>query len=136
MDFGIAKTRMAHASLTRAGWLVGTPAYLAPERLEAGAAGYAPSVDIYAMGVVLYRMVSGSLPFREIDFEKLARMIRNENPPPPSSLAPQVPRVLDDLILDLLAKKPEDRPRNCFEVQTRLRALLQGVPGVGDRNLF
>jgi tetratricopeptide (TPR) repeat protein len=136
MDFGIAKTRQADASLTRPGWLVGTPAYLAPERLESGKAGHAPAVDIYAMGVVLYRMVCGKLPFHEIDFEKLSRLIRKHTPPRPSSLVPSIPHVLDDLILALLAKKPADRPQPCYEVQNRIRKMLRGVPGVKDRSLF
>ena len=135
MDFGIAKTRRADASLTRPGWLVGTPAYLAPERLETGDAAHAPSVDIYAMGVVLYRMVCGVLPFHEIDFEKLGRMIRYDLPPPPSAHAPEIPEAVDRLVLDLLAKRPADRPANCFEVQGRLRTMLRGVPGI-DRSLF
>ncbi len=139
MDFGIAKTRGAAAGFTRPGWLVGTPAYLAPERLEAGDAGHAPSVDIYAMGVVLYRMVCGMLPFHEIDFEKLGRMIRKDMPDPPSRYAPELPDALDRLILDLLAKRPEDRPASCFEVQGRIRALMRAMSATGaepDGSLF
>ncbi len=136
MDFGIAKTRGAGAGFTRPGWLVGTPAYLAPERLESGEAAHAPPVDIYAMGVVLYRMVCGVLPFHEIDFEKLGRMIRRDMPEPPSKFAPEIPAALDRLILDLLAKKPDDRPANCFEVQSRIRALLRNVPGAESDRSF
>jgi hypothetical protein len=137
MDFGIAKTRGAGSGFTRPGWFVGTPAYLAPERLKSGPASHEPPVDIYAMGVVLYRMVCGVLPFHEIDFEKLARMIRQDVPAPPSKYAPEVPELLDRLILDLLAKKPEDRPSTCFEVQGRIRSLLRNVPlGDCDRSLF
>lgn len=131
MDFGIAKTRGAGSGFTRPGWFVGTPAYLAPERLKSGPASHEPPVDIYAMGVVLYRMVCGMLPFHELDFEKLARMIRQDVPVPPSKYAPEVPELVDRLILDLLAKKPEDRPSTCLEVEGRIRGLLRNVP-LGD----
>jgi len=107
-DFGIAAHMNAQSRVTLAGWTVGTPAYMAPEQWEGNPA--APSMDLYALGCILYLMLTGRLPFDGQSPPVLMRQHFNHRPVPPRDRNPQVPADLNDLVLRLLAKDPEDRP--------------------------
>ena len=123
MDFGIAHTAATQGRATSTGKVVGTPAYIAPERLgehgdAAGAAG-----DIYAMGLVLYEMLCARLPWTSQDVAGIFNEILTSRPPPPSAWNPAVPPALDRLVAELLAKKPEDRVPSAAAAADRLRLL-------------
>ena len=106
-DFGIAKAG-AGAELTRTGTVVGTARYLAPEQLRGEPVD--PRTDLYALGLVLYEMLAGELPFHG-DTEMAVALARLSNPPAPiRQLRPDVPAGLARLVMACLALEPADRP--------------------------
>jgi eukaryotic-like serine/threonine-protein kinase len=120
LDFGIA--RSAHDQrLTSAGQIFGTPQYMAPERVTSIDTG--PPADLYALGIILFEMLTGRLPFTANDITGFLVAHLREPPPSPSAIVPNVPRRLEELILRLLAKKPEDRPVDAHTVDKELTAL-------------
>ncbi len=129
LDFGIARS-MHDPRLTNKGEIFGTPQYMAPERITSIDAG--ASVDLYALGAILFEMVTGRLPFQADQIPAFFIKHLQEPPPRPSSLAPRCPRRLEDLILALLAKKPEDRPVDAHQVIKELSAL---APDDGRQSL-
>jgi DNA-binding response OmpR family regulator len=113
LDFGIARILGEAAqrpSLTLDGWIVGTPAYMAPERFDTGACD--GKADVYGLGVTLFQMLSGRLPFEAVDGEPmaLARKHLGELPPALRALNPEVPLGLEEAIMRALAKPPSKRP--------------------------
>jgi tRNA A-37 threonylcarbamoyl transferase component Bud32 len=120
LDFGIARS-MHDSRLTNLGQIFGTPQYMAPERVTSIDAG--PSADLYALGVMLFEMVTGRLPFQADDVPAFLIMHMQQAPPAPSSLVPSIPRRLEELILSLLAKKPDQRPVDAHQVERELAAM-------------
>ena len=108
-DFGLARSHGSDASVSiQAGELVGTPAYMAPEQVEGGE--ITTATDVYALGVVLFEMLTGSRPFGgDTPFECALRRLR-EPPPPPRSLAPDLDPRWEAVILRCLARDGRDRP--------------------------
>lgn len=105
-DFGLAKLVEQEGSITRTGCLIGTPHYLAPELASADAS---QSSDQYALGVLLYKMLTGIVPFRGASAISICWKHIHDSPLPPSSLNPAIPPAIDRLILQALAKDPADR---------------------------
>jgi eukaryotic-like serine/threonine-protein kinase len=126
-DFGIAKIIDAPA-ITFSEQRFGTVGYIAPEYIEgqpATALG-----DIYALGVCLYQMVTGALPFEsKISADLLALALKGE-PVKPSARVPGLPSGLEDLILRMIARKPEDRPRDAFAVHDALDLVMKRLRSV------
>jgi serine/threonine-protein kinase len=122
LDFGIARSR-SDSRLTGAGELFGTPQYMAPERIKAGEAG--PSVDLYALGVIYFEMVTGALPFDAPDIPTFFVKHIKEPPPLPRSINPSVPPELEALILRLLAKEAKERPVDAHRVVSDLIAIAR-----------
>jgi DNA-binding response OmpR family regulator len=113
LDFGIARVvgdAAARHHLTLEGWIVGTPAYMAPERFESGACD--GKADVYGLGVTLFQMLTGRLPFVAVDGEPmaLARKHLAELPPALRALNPEVPLSLEEAVMRALAKRPPKRP--------------------------
>ncbi|HHH31036.1 MAG TPA: serine/threonine protein kinase [Polyangiaceae bacterium] len=121
LDFGIARS-MHDPRLTSAGQVFGTPQYMAPERVTSIDAG--AESDLYALGVILFEMVTGRLPFESDDLPGFFIQHMQDAPPKPSQLVPTIPRRLEELILSLLEKKPEDRPVDAHAVTNTLLALV------------
>ncbi|MDQ6983704.1 MAG: protein kinase, partial [Ghiorsea sp.] len=123
MDFGLAKSTTSNEDITASGITVGTYLYMAPEQIlgkEIGA-----FTDLYAFGIVLYRMATGILPFMSTgggEFEIMEKQVRHQAEHP-KKLNPNIPDALDDLIMDLLHKTPQQRPKDCAEVMSRIEAL-------------
>jgi serine/threonine-protein kinase len=126
MDFGIAKLVDAPA-LTFSEQLFGTPGYIAPEYLE-GDGGDARA-DLYSLGVVLYEMLTGSLPYDARGQAPLLLAPLTRAPIPPSAKVRGLPAELESIVLHMLAKKPDDRPPDAFVVQDTLADLLQHYAG-------
>ncbi len=113
MDFGIATVTGAGTGLTRTGMVVGTPAFVAPERLQSNPPPPAPKVDTYAMGVVLYRLLTGVLPFDRRSVAALFSEIVTTEPKPVSALNPEVPPDVEAIVQRMMAKDPAHRFLNC-----------------------
>ncbi|WP_234313686.1 serine/threonine-protein kinase [Streptomyces sp. NBRC 109706] len=136
LDFGIARAADPHATagrLTRTGFIVGTPAYMAPEQARGVAE---PSSDLYALGCLLFELITGRLPFRAPDALGYVSAHLTDEPPAPSSVSEVVPRAWDDLLLTLLRKDPKRRHRSAADLAEALRRLErapQPPPSAGDR---
>lgn len=122
LDFGIAKATTA-VSKTRVGVLKGKYAYMAPEQIENAMEGVAADhrVDIYALGVVMYEMVTGRRPFRAQNDLALLRKILDTQPEPPCAVCNWISEPLSALILKAMARNPDDR----FESAAALRAAIE-----------
>jgi eukaryotic-like serine/threonine-protein kinase len=120
LDFGIARS-MQDARLTGAGEVFGTPQYMAPERITSIDAG--PSADLYALGVMLFEMLAGELPFDAPDIA--AFFIKHLKEPPPSlkSRDVSIPAELDALVTEMMAKEPKDRPVDAHRVHADLQRI-------------
>ena len=116
VDFGVA-AMLAEQSNERDS-LVGTPHYMAPEQTRD--ADFDHRLDIYALGVMAYRMLTGRVPFSATSLFELMRHHRSTVPPPPSSVLPTVPKALDGVVLRCLEKIPGDRFANMLEVEAAL----------------
>ncbi|HWZ27634.1 MAG TPA: protein kinase [Gemmatimonadales bacterium] len=122
MDFGVARLARASAARhTQAGLIVGTPAYMSPEQLT-GEEVDARS-DLYSAGVVLFELLTGRLPLDGATVMALFAKVLSEDPPRPSTVVAGVPPALDELIAQLLAKRPEDRVESAAILHERLQAL-------------
>ncbi len=121
MDFGIARLVEHTTVLTQAGMVVGTPAYMSPEQLLSEEVD--GRSDLYSAGVVLYECLTGRLPFEAPSPISLIAKLLHDEPVPPATLNADIPSLLSDLIVRLLAKRPEERPRNAGEISKQLSQL-------------
>jgi eukaryotic-like serine/threonine-protein kinase len=122
LDFGLA--RIQKSQITGAGTLVGTPSYVAPEQITGDAVD--ARADIYSFGLVMYRALTGHHPFANEDQVTTLGHQLLSPPPPPSWLREEITPQLEALILRMLRKKPEDRPRSMGEVVATLHLLAHG----------
>jgi serine/threonine-protein kinase len=117
-DFGIA--RLVDATRTRAGIVLGTPSFMSPEQLEGrNVNGH---TDLFALGVTLFQLLTGHLPFRGNSMTRLMFVIANEPHPPVTRLRPDLPRCVDRLLDTALAKDPARRYRSGAEMAEALRS--------------
>lgn len=127
-DFGLAKgaeSGSALGSLTAAGTIMGTPAYMAPEQVKGERPG--PATDIYAAGVVAYEMLTGRVPFTAAsDLEVMGMHVR-QPPPDPRSLRSEIPESLARAVQKAMAKRPDDRWSSAAAFRTEL-AGVRGAP--------
>ena len=127
-DFGLARPAQIDGGTTGAASPSGTPAYMSPEQVR-GEPVTAAS-EIYALGVVLYQMLTGRLPFGG-PLPQLAAKILHDKPTRPRAFRPKVDRVLESICLKAIARQPEDRFRSARELENALSAYLQSTEQIG-----
>lgn len=132
MDFGLARAQ--NLNLSGSGETnLGTPAYMSPEQVAGGV--LTPACDQYALGVILFEMLTGRVPFEDDDPVNVVNLHLSETPPSPRQYAPDLPAALENLILKLLAKDPAQRFADCRAVVRALGQLLHQssvfTPGPG-----
>jgi serine/threonine-protein kinase len=127
VDFGIAKI-LEGTTYTMSGAFLGTCAYMSPEQVQ-GTRAIDGRSDIYSLGVTLYQLSTGAVPFESENYFAVMMAHVNQPPRPPSELRPDLPPALERLILDALAKDPAARPPSCAAFRERLEAALAGVAG-------
>ena len=134
-DFGLARRRAesGHRQVTRNGYLLGTPQYMAPEQVGGGERGYDHRADLYSLGVVLYRMAAGAVPFDDEDIWAILRMHREEEPDRITDQRDGFPRELEEIILRCLRKRPEERYADAGELLEALRGCRESLRRGGRR---
>lgn len=127
-DFGLSKRRDDDAELTVAGAIFGTPSYMAPEQAAGETSSFGPAVDVYALGAILYEMLTGRPPFKAPTTLETLELVRSVEPLPPTKLQPRVPRDLETICLKCLQKSLTSRYASALELAEELDRFLNGEP--------
>jgi WD40 repeat protein/tRNA A-37 threonylcarbamoyl transferase component Bud32 len=127
MDFGLAKRDAGEATMTLEGQVLGTPAYMSPEQAGGDSHSVDGRSDVYSLGVILYRLLAGDLPFRG-NRRMLLHQVLHEEPRPPRALNDQVPRDLETICQKAMAKLPNQRYASAGELADDLHRYLKGEP--------
>ncbi|HTU22693.1 MAG TPA: protein kinase [Gemmataceae bacterium] len=127
-DFGLAKRLDEHSPRSYSGDLVGTPSYMAPEQAVATTRKVGPATDVYALGAILYEMLTGRPPFKGATTLDTVLQVLHEEPVRPSRLRPQLPRDLETICLKCLEKEPARRYASAVALADDLRRFRRGIP--------
>jgi eukaryotic-like serine/threonine-protein kinase len=123
-DFGIA--RAGASQMTEAGSIIGTAQYLSPEQARGGVIDHRS--DLYSVGVVLYELLTGTVPFVGDTPVEIAMKHLSSVPDPPSARRPELPVALDQIVLRALAKDPDERYQTAEEMDAELARVAEGLP--------
>jgi WD40 repeat protein len=126
-DFGLAK-RMDDVLQTRSGVILGTPSYMAPEQASGRSGTLGPGVDIYALGAILFEMLTGRPPFIGDSWVSTLASVAGEEPIPPRRLQPNCPKDLETICLKCLEKRPAQRYSSALELAEELSRFLAHQP--------
>lgn len=127
-DFGLAKRLDEDAGQTRTGQIMGTPRYMAPEQASGEAHAVGPATDVYALGTILYELLTGRTPFRSANLLETLEQVRTQEPVPPRQLQPKTSRDLEIICLKCLQKDPTRRYSTAVELADELRRFLDHQP--------
>jgi eukaryotic-like serine/threonine-protein kinase len=127
LDFGLAKREAGEITMTEDGQILGTPAYMSPEQARGEAHIVGGRSDVYSLGAVLYRLLTGEIPFRG-NARMLLHQVLHDEPRPPRSLNDRVPRDLETVCLKAMAKEPHRRYATAGVLADDLRRWLSGEP--------
>ncbi len=124
MDFGLARQTDTESRVTQTGMAVGTPAYMSPEQIRGQLDEVGPQSDIYALGVILYELLTGKLPFRGAIAQVVYKIV-HEDPVAPSQIRSEIDPELEAICAKMMAKTLDMRYQSMDEVATDLKAYLQ-----------
>ena len=127
-DFGLAKEMTSETRLTETGRILGTPEYMAPEQATGNHRAVGPSTDVYALGIILYQMLTGRTPFHDKTVVAIMRRVVEEEPKPPRAHQSKVPRDLETICLKCLQKDPARRYAAADALANDLDCFLDGRP--------
>jgi WD40 repeat protein/serine/threonine protein kinase len=127
-DFGLAKRVDTGGGLTQTGAILGTPSYMSPEQARSGKEPVGRPTDVYALGAILYELLTGRPPFRAASPLDTIMLVVSEEPVPPSRLTPKLPRDLETICLRCLAKEPRKRYASANDLAEDLSRFLSGQP--------
>jgi WD40 repeat protein/tRNA A-37 threonylcarbamoyl transferase component Bud32 len=127
-DFGLAKLLNVESGLTRTDSVLGSPSYMAPEQAEGKTREVGPAADLYALGAILYEMLTGRPPFRGATVLETLQQVKTADPVPPSRLVAGLPRDAETIALKCLAKDPARRYESAAALADDLRRFQAGEP--------
>jgi WD40 repeat protein/tRNA A-37 threonylcarbamoyl transferase component Bud32 len=127
-DFGLAKAVAAGSGLTATGSILGTPSYMAPEQAQGHARQAGPAADVYALGAILYELLTGRPPFRGTTVLETLEQVKTAEPVPPSRLVPKLPRDAETIALKCLQKDPAKRYASAEALGEDLRRFMDDRP--------
>jgi tetratricopeptide (TPR) repeat protein/tRNA A-37 threonylcarbamoyl transferase component Bud32 len=127
-DFGLAKQLDMPTDVTQEGQVLGTPSYMAPEQALARHGEIGPATDIYALGAILYDLLTGRPPFKAATSVDTVQQVIHQDPVPPSRLQPKVPRDLETICLKCLRKEPRQRYATAAALAEDLGRFLASEP--------
>jgi serine/threonine-protein kinase len=127
-DFGLARRLQGEGGLTLSGTPMGTPSYMAPEQARADRQAIGPATDVYALGAILYELLTGRPPFRADSAAATVQQLLADDPVPPARLNNRVPRDLQTICLKCLSKEPRRRYATAQALAEDLRRFERGEP--------
>jgi serine/threonine protein kinase/tetratricopeptide (TPR) repeat protein len=127
-DFGLAKALDKDSGLTRTDSIMGSPGYMAPEQAAGTAKLVGPLADVYALGAILYELLTGGAPFRGTSALEIIEQVRHAEPVPPSRLVPGLPRDVETIALKCLQKEPGKRYESAAALAEDLERFRGGEP--------
>jgi serine/threonine-protein kinase len=127
-DFGLAKAVEEDSALTGSGTILGTPSYMAPEQARGQSHDVGPLADVYALGALLYDLLTGRPPFHGATPLDTLEQVRSSEPVPPTQLVPKLPRDLETICLKCLEKEPRQRYASACDLAADLHRFQSGEP--------
>lgn len=127
-DFGLAKVLGADSSSTKTGEVLGTPGYMSPEQAGGVVKNLEPACDVYGLGAILYRLLTGRAPFVAAEPFQAVIMVLSDDPVRPRKLVPNISTDLETICLKCLEKKPANRYQSARDLQADLQRFLDGEP--------